>query len=66
MDIRNERLGEHPLEDIDAVHQAIMCHNPRAARAVLPDRVNLVAIGHGAAAFGEVSDAADRCDVAVY
>ena len=47
-------------------HRAVALGDAAAARAVHADRVDLVEIGHGAVALGEVADRADRRDVAVH
>ena len=61
-----ERLGQRPLDDIDAARGAVALADAAAARAVHADRVDFVDIGHGAVARGEIADAVHRRDVAVH
>ena len=61
-----ERLGERAFEDVDAVHDAVAFGDAAAARTVHADRMNLVDIGHGAIALGEIADLRQRRDVAVH
>jgi hypothetical protein len=48
------------------MHGAFALADAAAARAIHPDRVHLVAIGHGAVALGQIADGVDRRDVAVH
>ncbi len=59
-------LGERALDYVDAVHLAVAIGDAAAARAIKADGVNLVEIGHGVVARGEIGDLADRRDVAVH
>src|SRR5881394_1377410 len=61
-----ERLGQRALEDVDAMHDAVAFGDAAAARAVHADRMNLVDIGHGAVALGEIADPGQRRDIAVH
>ena len=61
-----ERLGQRAFQNIDAVHDAVALGDAAAARTVHADGVNLVDIGHGAVALGEIADLGQRRDVAVH
>ena len=61
-----ERLGERALHDVDLVERAVALGHAGAARAVHADGMDLVEIGEGAVAMGDVADLADRRDVAVH
>ena len=61
-----ERLGEGAFDHVDAVHDAVARGYTRPARTVHADRVNLVEVGHGAIAVGEITDPMDRRDVAAH
>src|SRR5262245_63655730 len=61
-----ECLGERALDHVDAGHRALGLRLAAAARAVQADRVHLAGIGHGAIILGEITDAVDRCHIAVH
>ena len=61
-----EGLAERALDQRDAVHQPALLGNAAAARAVEPDRMDLVEVGHRAVLLGDIEDLADRGDVAVH
>ena len=48
------------------MHHAVALGDAAAARAVHADRMDLVDIGHGVVALGEIADRVDRRDVAVH
>ena len=48
------------------MHDAVALGDAAAARAVHADRMDLVDIGHGAVALGEIADLRQRRDVAVH
>ena len=48
------------------MHRAVPRRDACAARTVHPDGVDLVAIGHGVVALGEIADAPDRGDITVH
>lgn len=55
---RAEGFAEGALDHHRAVHDSVALGNPAAARAVEPDRVHLVEIGHRAKALGDVAQCA--------
>src|SRR5260370_11560619 len=61
-----KRLTERSLNDGEAVHDAVALGNAAAARAVEPDGMNLIEIGHGAMAVGDVAELGDRGNVAIH
>src|SRR5262249_39308139 len=61
-----ECLGERALDHVDASHCALLLRLAAAARAVQADRVHLVGIGHGAVMLRKITDAVDRCHIAVH
>ena len=63
---RAERLGQRAFDDVDAVGQPFAFGDAAAARSVHADGMDLVDIGHGVVALGEVDDLPDRRDVAIH
>ncbi len=63
---RAEGLGQGAFDDVDAPGQSLALGDAAAARSVHADGVDLVDIGHGVVAFGELDDLLDRRDVAVH
>src|SRR5690348_1650557 len=61
-----ESLGERALDDIDALADPVALGNAAAMRAIEPDRMYLIEIGHGTEALRHVADLADRRDVAIH
>ena len=54
-----ETLGEGAIDDIDAMHHALLFGEPAAARAVKSDRMHLVEIGQGSVFLSQVANGAD-------
>ena len=61
-----EGLGQRPLDHGEPVHDPFAFGDAGAARAVHADGVNLVQVGHGAVAFGNLADLSDRRYVALH
>src|SRR5690606_36951030 len=61
-----EGLAKGALDDGETVHQPFAFGDAAAARPVQADGMDLVEIGHGAVALGDVDDLGDRRDVAVH
>ena len=62
----SERLGEGAFDHVDAVHHVVALSNAGPARAVHADRMDLVNVGHGVVALGQITDPGDWRDVAVH
>ena len=58
--------AKRALDHVNSVHDTLLGSHTCTARSVHADRMNLVAIGHGAIAFGEIANAFDRGQVAVH
>jgi hypothetical protein len=61
-----ERLAERALDDGDPVHHAVALGDAAAVLAVHADGVDLVEVGHGAVALGQVADLGHGAEVAVH
>ena len=61
-----ERLAERPLDDGQAVRDAVALGNAAAVLAVHADGMDFVEIGQRVILVGEVADRGDRRDVAVH
>src|SRR5215469_14948685 len=61
-----KRLAERALDYRRAVHDPVALSDAAAPRAVEPDGMHLVEIGHRAKALSDVAQFADRSDVAIH
>jgi hypothetical protein len=59
-------LASVPFDHVDAAHGTVAFADATATRAIHPDRMHFVDVGHRAIAFGQIADETHRRHVTIH